>query len=215
MRDRTSTIVVGRKRSGKTTFVERMCQIYGAQKNRFVIVYNYGRPTDFKEFQEVTINLNTGFLYAEDKKAHLSKISSGLYKIKSFDTIQEHDKLYHILSKYASNCLFIVDDAASIIENNRMTPKLERICSKPDHLYIDTALVFHCLNYVPPKLFMYATHAIQFQTVNKPHKSKSERIPEFKQLEENYYILKEKPNYYYFIKDFISQTNQIFQPLKT
>lgn len=196
-RDRISALIVGRKRGGKSAYTEKAATLYPGE----VIVYNHGRPTDFKNFTPAEWNGHS----IEGK---------GKIKVPKIIGYKDQEKFFTYIAEKRPNTFLIIDDAINTQRRGVTSPAIERIFSTPDHIGIDVALIYHCLNLVPPALYSYATNIVQFRTMTEPKPEFSKRIPDFNIMVKNYKRLSALPKYYHFEVDLLNLKNTLKKPIE-
>lgn len=178
---------------------ERLARLYLKGQARPVLVFNSGRPTDFKDFT-----------YLESVYDFTQDTPPGLYKTRGAPRSELNDIFEHLIQ--VKNFLLIVDDAKKITRAG-LVEHLEEIMFSPDHTAHDLIFCYQDLNQPPSALFSYLTNAIQFRTMLKPNRKKKESIIEFHLMESLFYKLRKAPDYYYYYIDFLNQKYTFCKPI--
>jgi hypothetical protein len=163
---------------GKTSLMERMAK---QMQRRTIVVYNYGKPSDWKGYIPIELTLLNGELQFKYKgQEHPFELSfMHLFwrkRVKILGAINKkvEKAFYEALSNMNNNlkqlCL-IIEDATSVL-SNRLTTAQKGVFSRCKHKDIWVYMLSHHLHYFPVQMYTLLTHIILFKTLSPPPKQK-------------------------------------------
>lgn len=198
-RTRFFQIIVGKPQSGKSHYANEFIKKYNSMGG-FSLVYNQGRPRDFKDHTEFEIPdiydlaakirdkvrrskfLNRPFLpYFLDEHGGVAPFiqrSGGKVKINRAGSADMERAFFRYVYGYMYNSLLTIDDARPIFRNG-LNSDMVMLFSRLNHTGkksgakqngIDAQVIFHNLEMVNDELLDYATHIKLFQVNFLPSK---------------------------------------------
>lgn len=184
--------------AGKTYYMERLVD---KMRNRTVIVYNYGKPSDWVGFDNISLLLEDKELHFEYNREvyHFERDFMRLFRNGRVKILTVVDKnvikaFYQCLAQMDNNIrrlALLFEDATAIFDSK--IGQLEKgLFSRCKHKDIWIYTLSHDLNYYPIQLYTLATHIILFRTHNPPPKSKREKIGVYNLLQEGWEWLTKK-----------------------
>ena len=232
-------IIIGAQRSGKSFFSNQLIEKYKAAGNS-AIVYNLGKPTDFKAAREIFLMSQRQhaailgksykeqpfFRYYEDQDQvkdfyNFSPENAGrAVKAARLDLTAER-LFFESFFKYISNSLLVIDDARAIFRNG-VKAEFLTIFSRLNHCGrfnpvtnwqaagADVIIIFHSLDHVNQELFDYATHIINFKYAMRPNFDRVDNEDIRKHLQNCFSALEKAPQYSYTVTDIHNSKSKLF-----
>lgn len=205
-RDRVVNIVVGRPRSGKTYWTEKVTD------NKYdLLVYNWGRPTDWQKLtaaDHITTRGKRGWQSRTDKiivdgtQRDLITDNDNRIKTRCFGNWHE-TKLF--IGEYIAaardigyESQVVIDDASALYSDGKIDGAMNTLISSASHYMCDVYLIFHNVNDVPKKCFNYADNLILFAEGMSIEPS-LKRVPYFKKIKAAQQVLLKQPKYSFYI----------------
>ena len=202
-------ILVGGEQMGKTFWAERLAETY-AENDKFVLVYNAGRPKDFNSFPKGEILSNgdveifgDGVYSMQDLPVEFA--GSGVKLFRESDAKIEN-KFFKNIASYFFDTLFITDDARTVYGNtyrschiNLFSRKAHTGAKNPRLVHglegTDCVQMNHSLDSTTKEAYDYASDIILFKTINRPRLRHIEDEELKRVLMECYDYLKEAKDY--------------------
>lgn len=154
MRINQVTAILGRRGSGKTTYILSVIQEYkkAHPEKRILIMDTLDHPA-YKEIPVLTFDL------IEKWK------TPTIYRTFGSNT----DEILNSISKHLNNCLIIFEDASKYIRKN-LQKEVRNFIIDSKQKNLDLIFVFHGFSYVPPELFRLLDMITIFKTDNPEYR---------------------------------------------
>lgn len=193
---RSQITIIGSQQHGKTFWSEKYAEYY-AQRNGNVLVYNYGRSTDYEGFEEITV-LNfqrhkeiTNSDKYNGREVFLFAYNGKVYHFRDFNKLFSHKKLrikrirdlalergfFDAVFNYIHSTLIIKDDVRAIFRHGLQAEAIN-LFSRRDHTGefssrkgkngVDIILQFHSADSIPEETYIYFTALICFRCIDLP-----------------------------------------------
>ena len=157
MRSNFTIVIVGQKKTGKTTLAKRLMSISKLPKK---LVFD---PSGQEAWQDLP----------RIKPKMLPVWKQGTKRLFENDT---HEML-HLINEYVTDTFIIFDDATAYIEAI-LSQDLKTLLTRNRHKNNDVVLIFHSLRSVPPKVFEHTSHLILFKTNDtEQHLRRLDKVP--------------------------------------
>lgn len=167
---------------GKTWRLERMLN---TMKHRTIVVYNFGKPNDWKGFLMIELLILDKELHFQYKgqQLHFEQHFMRVFRNKRVKILATFDPkttklFYQALSNInndISQLCLIFEDATNLFNSN-LPAGVKGILSRCKHKDNWFYTLSHDMHYFPPQIYTLATHIVIFRTVAPPPIEKRMRI---------------------------------------
>ena len=192
---RLQITIIGSQQHGKTFWSEKYAEHYARTKGN-VLVYNYGRNTDYSEHSEFKVlsvaehkkvvgeayNENEVFLFSYNGRIRHFRDFNKLFVKKRLRLKRIKDRklerlFFDAIFLYVHSTLVIKDDVRPIFKYG-MQEQAINLYSRRDHtgefssvkngIGVDVILQFHSADSIPEEAYIYFTHLLLFRCVDLP-----------------------------------------------
>jgi hypothetical protein len=182
MRHNLSTIIVGRKATGKSTYLCDLAKAYteANSNKRFLIVDVNGSPA-YSQFPLLTDHqLAT---WKEDAKTRVAKYYH-----------PDHEKMFENIKKFRNGAIVFEDCTKYILPN----PSLDVRMYLTDHRMwnVDLFFTFHSLNRIPPFFWEMTAWIVLKKTQDTNFKKFENRIPNYELVRKTWEEVMKSPDPY-------------------
>lgn len=170
-------LVVGRPRTGKTTYILELIK----RATKAVLVYDLNNEEKYWSFPQMPF------------EKLLSWKHKGKYRLFHDD----EKELLEALNANAYNAMLVLEDATAYIQPN-VQPPVKRMLVSRRHRNLDIVFTFHSFNRVPPLLFEMSNYIVIGKTNDPIHNNVSiKKVPNFERVREVWERVQSHPSEYY------------------
>jgi len=150
------SIVLGRRGSGKTTYIKKLIANYGKKHpgQKILVLDTLDHPA-YREIPNIDIDLMSRW------------IRPNTYRIYGGNT----DEILQAVDKNLTNALVVMEDASKYL-NRTITPEVRRFIYDSKQKNLDIIFLFHGFMSCPPELFRMVDNLVLFKTGDTPESRK-------------------------------------------
>ncbi len=145
-----STVLIGRKGVGKSTYLERQASVFAKKTGKKALIIDVNGSPAYAKHQEL------------NERQFVEWCRGNYGGVKRF-YLSEHNKMWNMIAKYFRSGLIVFEDCTKYIDPNP-TKVIKKLLV--DHRMWDADMIFtfHALDFVPPFFRKMVSHLIVFKT---------------------------------------------------
>lgn len=172
--------VLGRRGSGKTTYIKELIQGYekAHPQQKILIIDTLDHPA-YKHVPVIDIEM-----LARWRRANTYRIFGG-----------NTDEILKAVEKNLTNALLIIEDASKFL-NRTITPEVRRFIYDSKQKNLDIIFLFHGFMACPPEIFRMIDNIVLFKVNDDPEARKRD-LMNYKEVAQVYNRVQNHANQYY------------------